>query len=88
MLLNFGAVDWETTVWVNGKELGSHQGGYDGFSFDITDALKPSGEQEIVVAVFDPSDAGPQPRGKRCGSPTAFGTRPPAGFGRRCGWSR
>ena len=36
-LLHFGAVDWEATVWVNGKKLGKHQGGYDGFSYDITD---------------------------------------------------
>lgn len=65
VLLNFGAVDWEARVWVNGKEVGTHQGGYDAFSFDITDALKPRGEQELVVSVWDPSDAGPQPRGKQ-----------------------
>ena len=39
VLLHFGAVDWEATVWVNGKEVGTHRGGYDAFSFDITDAL-------------------------------------------------
>jgi hypothetical protein len=65
LLLHFGAVDWETTVWVNGKELGTHRGGYDGFSFDVTDALKPGAEQEIVVAVWDPTDRGPQARGKQ-----------------------
>jgi hypothetical protein len=65
VLLHFGAVDWETTVWVNGKELGTHRGGYDGFSFDISDALKPSGPQELVVAVWDPTDRGPQARGKQ-----------------------
>jgi len=65
VLLHFGAVDWEATVSVNGKELGTHRGGFDGFSFDITDALKPSGEQEIVVAVCDPSDRGPQAKGKQ-----------------------
>src|SRR5437763_1989452 len=37
VLLHFGAVDWETTVWVNGKETGKHQGGYDAFTFDITE---------------------------------------------------
>ena len=47
-LLHFGAVDWEAKVSVNGKKLGVHRGGYDDFSFDITDALKTSGEQEIV----------------------------------------
>ncbi len=65
VLLHFGAVDWEATVTVNGKELGTHRGGYDGFSFDITDALKPEGEQEILVAVWDPTDRGPQARGKQ-----------------------
>ena len=65
VLLHFGAVDWEATVTVNGKELGTHRGGYDAFSFDITDALKPSGDQEIVVAVWDPTDRGPQAKGKQ-----------------------
>ena len=65
VMLNFGAVDWEATVSVNGKELGTHRGGFDGFSFDLTDALKPSGAQEIVVAVWDPSDRGPQAKGKQ-----------------------
>ena len=37
LLLHFGAVDWECTVWVNGKEVGEHTGGYDPFTFDITD---------------------------------------------------
>src|SRR3989442_8860111 len=61
VLLHFGAVDWEATVWVNDKQLGTHRGGYDGFSFDVTTALMSSEEQEIVVAAFDPTDAGPQP---------------------------
>ncbi|MEI7729862.1 MAG: DUF4965 domain-containing protein [Verrucomicrobiota bacterium] len=65
VLLNFGAVDWEATVTVNGKELGTHRGGFDAFSFDITDALKPAGEQEIIVAVWDPTDRGPQAKGKQ-----------------------
>ena len=69
MLLHFGAVDWEAKVSVNGKELGVHRGGYDDFSFDITDALKTSGEQEIAVEVFDPTDAGSQPRGKQVLAP-------------------
>jgi hypothetical protein len=65
VLLHFGAVDWEATVSVNGKELGTHRGGFDSFSFDITDTLKPGGEQEIVVAVWDPTDRGPQAKGKQ-----------------------
>jgi beta-galactosidase/beta-glucuronidase len=65
VLLHFGAVNWESTVWVNGKKLGEHRGGYDGFDYDITDALKPDGEQEIVVSASNPADAGTQPRGKQ-----------------------
>src|SRR5262249_37514282 len=40
ILLHFDAVDWEATVYVNGTKLGTHRGGYDAFSFDITDALE------------------------------------------------
>ena len=69
ILLHFGAVDWDTTVWVNGKELGSHRGGYDPFTFDITDALKDTGKQEIILSVWDPTDAGSQPRGKQVKRP-------------------
>jgi hypothetical protein len=65
ILLNFGAVDWEAAVYINGKKVGEHRGGYDAFSFDITDALKDGGEQELVVRVFDPTNAGDQPRGKQ-----------------------
>ncbi len=69
ILLHFGAVDWETKIWINGKEIGSHRGGYDAFYFDITEALKKSGEQEILVAVWDPIDSGTQPRGKQVKNP-------------------
>jgi hypothetical protein len=69
VLLHFGAVDWQATVSVNGHELGTHKGGYDAFSFDVTDALKPTGPQEIVVRVFDPTSAGGQPRGKQVDQP-------------------
>ncbi len=70
LLLHFEAVDWEATVWVNGKEIGSHRGGYDGFSLDITGAFARSADvAEIVVRVWDPTDAGYQPRGKQVGNP-------------------
>ncbi|MDD4266895.1 MAG: glycoside hydrolase family 2 TIM barrel-domain containing protein [Pirellulales bacterium] len=65
ILLHFGAVDWDATVWVNGREIGSHRGGYDPFTFDITKALKPGQLQEIVLSVWDPVDQGTQPRGKQ-----------------------
>jgi len=69
VLLHFGAVDWETVVWVNGKKVGSHRGGYDAFTFDITDALKRRSIQEIVLSVWDPTDTGYQPRGKQVRKP-------------------
>ncbi len=69
VLLHFGAVDWEASVYVNGQPLGTHQGGYDSFEFDITDVLRPEGSQEIVVGIFDPTDSGEQPRGKQVHKP-------------------
>lgn len=80
VLLHFGAVDWETVVYVNGKEVGTHRGGYDGFSFDITDALIAGGTQELVVAVFDPTDAGYQPRGKQVHKPNGIWYTPTSGI--------
>jgi hypothetical protein len=65
VLLHFGAVNWESTVWVNGKKLATHQGGYDPFTIDVTDALKKDGPQELIVGVHNPVDAGTQPRGKQ-----------------------
>lgn len=72
ILLHFGAVDWETDVWVNKQYLGQHQGGYDPLSFDITEALHPSGLQQITVAVWDPTEKGHQPRGKQTREPYGF----------------
>jgi beta-galactosidase/beta-glucuronidase len=80
VLLHFGAVDWESTVFVNGKKVGEHQGGYDGFTFDITDALNPKGENEIVVSVWDPTDIGPQPRGKQVSKPHGIWYTPTSGI--------
>jgi hypothetical protein len=80
VLLHFGAVDWEATVWLNGRELGTHRGGYDAFSFDVTPALQPASEQEIVVAVWDPSDAGTQPRGKQVREPHGIWYTPTTGI--------
>ncbi len=71
-LLHFGAVDWDAVIWVNGKKLGEHRGGYDPFSVDITDALTRSGTQDLVVSVWDPSDKGPQPRGKQVLKPNSI----------------
>jgi beta-galactosidase/beta-glucuronidase len=80
VLLHFGAVDWKCDVMVNGTKVGSHQGGYDPFSFEITSALKKSGAQEIVVSVWDPSDEGPQPRGKQVKNPNSIWYTPVTGI--------
>lgn len=63
-ILHFGAVDWQCEVFVNGKSVGTHTGGYCPFSFDITDCLA-DGENELVVKVYDPTDKGWQQRGKQ-----------------------
>jgi hypothetical protein len=67
VLLHFGAVDWESTVWVNGSEAGTHRGGYDPFTYDITPYLGPGKAQEIVLRVLDPTDEAESPiaRGKQ-----------------------
>lgn len=54
--LNFGAVDWEAIVYINGTSVGTHRGGYDAFSFDITDFVNRNGTNEIVVQVYDPGN--------------------------------
>jgi beta-galactosidase/beta-glucuronidase len=56
LLLHFEAVDWEATVFVNGRFAGQHRGGYDPFSFDITPLLAATGPQELIVTVFDPGN--------------------------------
>lgn len=68
VLLHFGAVDWQAEVWVDGEAVGSHEGGYDPFRFDLG-ALDPAAEHDLVVAVWDPTDAGTQPRGKQVEQP-------------------
>ena len=71
VMLNFGAVDFAATIWVNGAVVGSHKGGFDTFGFDITDYLKP-GRNELVVQVADPTSAGTQPRGKQILDPSGI----------------
>jgi beta-galactosidase/beta-glucuronidase len=63
-LLHFGAVDFESTVTINGALVGSHKGGSDPFTFDVTPFLR-TGANEIMVQVADPTSAGDQPRGKQ-----------------------
>lgn len=80
ILLHFDAVDWESRVFVNGKELATHRGGYDAFTIDVTEALQDGGPQELVVGVHDPTDAGGQPRGKQVREPEGIWYTPSTGI--------
>ena len=72
ILLHFGAVDWEATVWVNKNKIGSHQGGYTPFSFEISSFIDFNKENELVVEVWDPTDRGGRERGKQALRPMAI----------------
>jgi beta-galactosidase/beta-glucuronidase len=80
VLLNFGAVDWEAEVWINDIKVGSHTGGYEPFSFDITPFLNNKKSQKLTVKVWDPSDEGPQPRGKQVKNPEGIWYTPVTGI--------
>ncbi|HEU5148386.1 MAG TPA: glycoside hydrolase family 2 TIM barrel-domain containing protein [Chryseosolibacter sp.] len=79
ILLHFDAVDWETTAWLNGKKIGTHKGGSDPFTFDITPYLK-KGEQTLVLSVWDPTDTGMQSRGKQVLEPRGIWYTPVTGI--------
>lgn len=64
VLLHFGAVDYEASVYVNGTLVGSHKGGYTSFCFDITKHVAP-GPNTLFVAVKDDIRSGLQPKGKQ-----------------------
>jgi beta-galactosidase/beta-glucuronidase len=65
ILLHFEACDYKTTVWLNGKKVGEHEGGYTPFTFDLTDFLS-SGNNLLVVRARDDARSGLQPTGKQC----------------------
>ncbi|HZV36099.1 MAG TPA: glycoside hydrolase family 2 TIM barrel-domain containing protein, partial [Verrucomicrobiae bacterium] len=77
--MNFGAADWQCSLFVNGHDVGAHRGGYERFSFDITDYLHWTNEEEIVVAVTDPTE-GDQPRGKQSRKPEGIFYTPTSGI--------
>ncbi|MBI1895636.1 MAG: glycoside hydrolase family 2 [Acidobacteria bacterium] len=65
LLLHFGAVDYQATVWVNGYRVAQHEGGYTPFSADITECLTGPGPQTIVVRAEDDPAELAKPRGKQ-----------------------
>ena len=77
--LNFDAVDWKCDVYVNGRHVGGHEGGYDAFSLDVTSALK-GGDNELIVTVYDPTDNGTQPVGKQRNEPEGYWYTPNSGI--------
>ncbi len=79
IILHFGAVDWEATVYINDEKVGFHQGGYLPFRFDITDYLQ-SELNEIVVSVRDPTDSENHQRGKQSLHPKGIFYTPCSGI--------
>ncbi|HEY9560488.1 MAG TPA: sugar-binding domain-containing protein [Anseongella sp.] len=80
ILLHFGAVDWHAEVFVNGQKAGEHKGGFDPFTFNISSLLEGRGEQELVIRVWDPTNDGPQPRGKQVKNPEGIWYTPVTGI--------
>ncbi|SEM38707.1 Glycosyl hydrolases family 2, TIM barrel domain [Chitinophaga rupis] len=79
VLLNFGAIDNNAIVYVNGEKIGGHEGGYTNFSIDITDALK-DGSNEILVKVSDATEQGVFPHGKQVLHPENIYYTPSSGI--------
>lgn len=79
VMLNFGGVDHEASVWINDTLAGSHRGGFDAFGIDITDHLKP-GTNTLTIRVTDPTSAGTQPRGKQRLDPSGIWYTPVTGI--------
>jgi len=80
ILLHFEASDWETRVYIDGKAIGSHRGGYDPFCFDVSDYVKPGKKHELRVSVWDPGSEGTQPRGKQVNEPHGIWYTPSTGI--------
>jgi len=79
LLLHFGAVDYQATVWLNGEQVAEHEGGHTPFEADITRQLLRSGEEHVLfVRVEDAGRDRSIPRGKQAwteGSEHIFYTR-------------
>jgi len=80
VLLHFGAVDYQCSLWMNGGLVGSHTGGSDPFTFDVTDFLKAGGDNELTLGVIDPTSTDEQPRGKQILNPNGIWYTPVSGI--------
>ena len=74
LLLRFGAVDYDTEVWVNGESVGTHRGGYTPFAFDITDLSEP-GTNVITICAEDDVRSERQPAGKQSQEYSSHGAK-------------
>lgn len=72
VVLHFGAVDYEATVYINGKKCGSHKGGYVSFKFDITDYVT-AGKNTVTVHAVDDTRSRMVPSGKQCEQYASWG---------------
>lgn len=66
VILHFGAVDFETEVFIDGKSAGKHYGGTSSFSCDISSFVASGGTHSLVVYALDDNRSGLQPSGKQC----------------------
>jgi len=80
ILLNFEAIDWEAHIFIDGEEVGMHQGGYDPFTVDITSHVRPGVQHKLTVSVWDPSTEGYQPVGKQFTKPGGIWYTPSSGI--------
>ena len=80
VVLNFGAVDFESEVYINGKSVGVHRGGYLPFHYDVTPFLSKTGPQELIVRVLDATNDAGEPRGKQTLRPGGIMYTPTTGI--------
>ncbi|WP_348789027.1 sugar-binding domain-containing protein [Leifsonia sp. NPDC080035] len=80
LILQFGAVDQDCEVFVDGRPVGANRGGYWPFALDVTDTFADPGPHEITVAVRDESDAGFRARGKQSLRPGGIWYTPQSGI--------
>ena len=80
VIIHFDAVNWDATVYLNGKRLGNHKGGYDAFGFNITRLLSKEGPNDLIVGVVNTPDLGNHARGKQTMKPGGIFYTPASGI--------